>query len=184
RSKPPEATLQLRRGEVLGIAGLIGAGRTELLRALFGLQPVKQGRARIAAFSGAAKPRERWRQGLGRVSGARKLEGLALNLSIADNLTLSKLGVFVSPAQQERASRTWIGRLALRCRSPWQPVGALSGGNQQKVAIARLLHHDVDVLLLDEPTRGIDVASKAQIYGIIDGLVAAAQTAGRAPRGV
>jgi ribose transport system ATP-binding protein len=173
RSKPRDATLQLRRGEVLGIAGLIGAGRTELLRALFGLQPVKQGRVRIAAFSGAAKPRERWRQGMGMVSEDRKLEGLALNLSIADNLTLSKLGVFVSPAQQERASRTWIGRLALRCRSPWQPVGALSGGNQQKVAIARLLHHDVDVLLLDEPTRGIDVGSKAQIYRIIDELACA-----------
>ena len=88
-------------------------------------------------------------------------------------MTLSKLGRFVSPAKQQRDSNTWIGKLAVRCRSPQQPVGALSGGNQQKVAIARLLHHDVDVLLLDEPTRGIDVGSKAQIYRIIDELACA-----------
>jgi ribose transport system ATP-binding protein len=169
-NKPRSATLQLRRGEVMGIAGLIGAGRTELLRALFGLRPVKQGRVRVAAYTGNTSPRGRWRQGMGMVSEDRKAEGLALNLTIADNLTLSKLGFFVSPRQQDRASNTWIGRLAVRCRSPWQEVGALSGGNQQKVAIARLLHHEVDVLLLDEPTRGIDVGSKAQIYRIIDEL--------------
>jgi ribose transport system ATP-binding protein len=104
------------------------------------------------------------------VSEDRKQEGLALGLSIADNLTMSKLGLFVSPAKLSRASKKWIDRLAVRTRSPWQEVGALSGGNQQKVAIARLLHHDVDVLLLDEPTRGIDVGSKAQIYKIIDEL--------------
>jgi ribose transport system ATP-binding protein len=170
RGKPTSATLQLRRGEVMGIAGLIGAGRTELLRALFGLRPVRQGRVRVAAYSGNTSPRGRWRQGMGMVSEDRKAEGLALNLTIADNLTLSKLGLFVSPREQDRASSTWIGRLAVRCRSPWQQVGALSGGNQQKVAIARLLHHEVDVLLLDEPTRGIDVGSKAQIYRIIDEL--------------
>ena len=173
RGKPRSATLQLRRGEVMGVAGLIGAGRTELLRSLFGLQPVKDGKVRVAQFSGNAKPRERWRQGMGMVSEDRKLEGLALNLSIADNLTLSKLNFFVSPAEQRRASNNWIGKLAVRCRAPQQSVGALSGGNQQKVAIARLLHHDVDVLLLDEPTRGIDVGSKAQIYRIIDELACA-----------
>jgi ribose transport system ATP-binding protein len=170
RRKPRSATLHLRRGEVMGVAGLIGAGRTELLRSLFGLQPVKTGRVRVAQFSGNASPRGRWRQGMGMVSEDRKLEGLALNLSIADNLTLSKLRFFVSPGEQRRASNNWIGKLAVRCRAPQQAVGALSGGNQQKVAIARLLHHDVDVLLLDEPTRGIDVGSKAQIYRIIDEL--------------
>jgi ribose transport system ATP-binding protein len=173
RGKPLSATLQLRRGEVMGVAGLIGAGRTELLRSLFGLQPVKDGKVRIAEFSGLAGPRSRWRQGMGMVSEDRKQEGLALNLSIADNLTLSKLSFFVSPAQQRRASSNWITKLAVRSRSPQQTVGALSGGNQQKVAIARLLHHDVDVLLLDEPTRGIDVGSKAQIYRIIDELACA-----------
>jgi ribose transport system ATP-binding protein len=173
RGKPRDASLQLRRGEVMGVAGLIGAGRTELLRALFGLAPVKQGRVRVAAYSGTTSPRGRWRQGMGMVSEDRKAEGLALNLTIADNVTLSKLRLFVSPAKQQRDSANWIGKLAVRCRSPLQPVGALSGGNQQKVAIARLLHHDVDVLLLDEPTRGIDVGSKAQIYRIIDELACA-----------
>jgi ribose transport system ATP-binding protein len=91
-------------------------------------------------------------------------------LNIADNLTLSKLQPITTPSGQDRASRLWIDRLGIRCRSPRQQVGALSGGNQQKVALARLLHHDVDVLLLDEPTRGIDVGSKAQIYRIIDEL--------------
>ena len=104
------------------------------------------------------------------VSEDRKAEGLALSLSIADNVTLSHLPAFTTPASQATASRQWVEKLKIRCRTPHQPVGDLSGGNQQKVAIARLLHHDVDVLLLDEPTRGIDVGSKAQIYEVIDEL--------------
>jgi ribose transport system ATP-binding protein len=162
--------LELRRGEVLGIAGLVGAGRTELLRTIFGLDVVKRGQIRIAAFVGKASPARRWAQKAGMVSEDRKVEGLALSLNIADNLTLSKLQPITTPSGQDLASRLWIDRLGIRCRSPRQQVGALSGGNQQKVALARLLHHDVDVLLLDEPTRGIDVGSKAQIYRIIDEL--------------
>jgi ribose transport system ATP-binding protein len=100
-------------------------------------------------------------------------------LSVADNMTLSRLtglgpGPLVLPSRQARASERWIDRLGVLCASPRQAVASLSGGNQQKVAIARLLHHDVDVLLLDEPTRGIDVGSKAQIYALVDALVAAA----------
>src|SRR5439155_18499154 len=82
----------------------------------------------------------------------------------------------VSPAKQDAATLRWVERLGVRCRSPRQPVGTLSGGNQQKVAIARLLHHDVDVLLLDEPTRGIDVASKAESYRLIDQLACSGKT--------
>ncbi len=98
-------------------------------------------------------------------------------MSVADNMTLSHLEAlgprgFVLPSRQRAAAATWIERLGIRCRDPRQPVGELSGGNQQKVAFARLLHHDVDVLLLDEPTKGIDVASKAQIYRLIDEAVA------------
>ena len=107
------------------------------------------------------------------VSEDRKREGLALNLSVADNVTLSRLPLLLSPQATARAAGTWIKRLSVRCRGADQPVGALSGGNQQKVAIARLLHHDVDVLLLDEPTRGIDVGSKAQIYKLIDQIACA-----------
>src|SRR5205814_10655330 len=174
-AKPRAATLELRRGEVLGIAGLVGAGRTELLRTIFGLDPVERGYVRVAAYSGIASPNQRWMQGLGMVSEDRKTEGLALSLSIGDNLTLSRLddlgpAGLVFPHQQDRASRQWIQKLSIKCKVPRQPVGALSGGNQQKVAIARLLHHGVDMLLLDEPTRGIDVGSKAQIYQLIDEL--------------
>ena len=155
---------------MFGIAGLVGAGRTELLRSLFGLNPVRGGTVRVAAYSGPASPAARWSQGVGMVSEDRKAEGLALTMSVGDNLTLSSLPPFTTPIAQARASRTWVDRLSIRCRSPHQPVSDLSGGNQQKVALARLLHHDVDVLLLDEPTRGIDVGSKAEIYRVIDDL--------------
>ena len=165
------ATVTLHRGEIVGIAGLVGAGRTELLRAVF------------------TPPHQRWRQGVGMVSEDRKAEGVALGLGIADNITLTRLdglgpASLVLPSRQQAAAAHWIRELAIKCRSASQAAIELSGGNQQKVAIARLLHHDVDVLLLDEPTRGIDVASKAQIYAVVDALVAANQPAGRQPRAI
>ncbi len=171
--KPASATLTLHRGEVLGIAGLIGAGRTELLRAVFGLDPVRAGRIKVKAHTGPATPAQQWSRGLGMVSEDRKREGLAATVSVADNLTLASLGPIVSPAAQAASSRRWIQKLAIRCRDPRHAVGTLSGGNQQKVAFARLLEHDADVLLLDEPTRGIDVAAKAEIYRLIDELACA-----------
>jgi ribose transport system ATP-binding protein len=174
--EPGGASFTLHRGEILGIAGLMGSGRTRLLRALFGLAPVRSGRVKIGAVTSHGSPADRWRQGLGLVSEDRTHEGVSLALSIADNLTLTRLGSFgpagvVSPQRQRAATRGWIDRLEIRCASETQPIGELSGGNQQKVALARLLHHDVDVLVLDEPTRGIDVGSKAQIYRLIDALV-------------
>lgn len=187
--KPLGASLQLRRGEVLGIAGLVGAGRTELLRTIFGLAPVRAGKIRIGAWLGPGSPPHRWRQGIGYLSEDRKQEGLALGLSLADNITLARLdglgpGFFVWPSRQADACRFWIEKIPIRCQSPWQPASALSGGNQQKVALARLLHADVDVLLLDEPTRGIDVGSKAQIYQLIDELVVGNPAQGRRPKAV
>jgi ribose transport system ATP-binding protein len=146
----PVAGATLHRGEVLGIAGLVGAGRTELLRSLFA--------------------RQRWADGVGLVSEDRKTEGLATGLSITDNLTLPRIPAWFRPVTQERTAQHWVERLSIRCRSPRQRVQELSGGNQQKVALARLLHADVDVWLLDEPTRGIDVGSKAEIYRLIDTL--------------
>ena len=179
------ANFVVHRGEIVGIAGLLGAGRTRFLRGLFGLEPVKHGRVRLAAYSGYARPHQRWQQGMGFLSEDRKEEGLAGVLSIADNLTLSRLeglgpGPFVLPGQQGRAASRWMDRLTIKARSPRQTVNELSGGNQQKVAMARLLHHDVDVFVLDEPTRGIDVGSKAQIYELIDSLVSAEQARPRA----
>jgi ribose transport system ATP-binding protein len=181
------SVLTLHRGEILGIAGLLGAGRTRLLRRIFGLEPVKSGRIRVGAYSGSGAPRDPWAAGMGLLSEDRKSEGIALTLSVADNLTMTRLdpfgpGVLVLPARQHEASARWIERLDIKCAGPGQSATELSGGNQQKIAIARLLHHDVDVFILDEPTRGIDVGSKAQIYRLIDGLVAGAQ--GGRPRAV
>ncbi len=169
--KPLAASLQLRRGEILGIAGLVGAGRTELLRTVFGLDAVKSGSVKVGTFSSAREtPARRWAQGVGMVSEDRKSEGLALNLGLNENLTLTRLPPFFSPVRRDQDARQWAQRLSVRFQDVRRPIGDLSGGNQQKVAIARLLYHDADVLLLDEPTRGIDVGSKAQIYRVIDEL--------------
>ena len=170
------ASFTLHRGEILGIAGLLGAGRTRLLRGLFGLDAVKRGSVTLGVHAGPTAPADWWRHGMGMLSEDRTGEGLATNLNIADNMTLTRLdgparGFFVSPSRQRASARAWIERLDIRAASPAQEVSRLSGGNQQKVALARLLHHDVDVLVLDEPTRGIDVGSKAQIYRLIDELV-------------
>jgi ribose transport system ATP-binding protein len=112
---------------------------------------------------------------MGMVSEDRKEEGLALGMTIADNLTLPGLERFgrwgfFAPSKQASAAEEWVGKLSVRCQSSQQKLGDLSGGNQQKVALARLLQQGVDVLLLDEPTRGIDVGSKEQIYKLIDQL--------------
>jgi len=187
--KPQSASLEVRRGQVFGIAGLVGAGRTEMMRAIFGLDKVKTGQISIGKFSGTATPATRWQAGVGMVSEDRKQEGLALNLSVADNITLPKLdglgiGRFVFPSRQRSTSKQWIKKVEVKCAGPGQPVSSLSGGNQQKVAIARLLHADVDLLLLDEPTRGIDVGSKAQIYKLIDELASGDPKAGCKPKAV
>ena len=168
---PHSASLVLHRGEVLGIGGLIGAGRTELLRALFGLDPIRKGNITFAHNTARATPAQRLAQGMGLLSEDRKDEGLAQSMSLADNLTLSRLprGI-ISPKKLRAIAHQWISRLDIRTSGPAQSIADLSGGNQQKVALARLLHHEVDCLLLDEPTRGIDIASKADIYHLIDQL--------------
>ncbi len=183
------ASLTLHRGEILGIAGLIGAGRTEMLRAIFGLAPVRSGRVTVLAVSSPARhsgsargqtvtPAARLAEGVGFLSEDRKKEGLAQISSLADNLTLSNLRPYarfgwLNRQAQLRAAADWVSRLSIKTPAAAAPVGSLSGGNQQKVALARLLHSDCDVLLLDEPTRGIDVASKAQIYELMGTLAQA-----------
>ena len=169
--------LELRRGEILGIAGLVGAGRTELLRGIFGLDRVQRGEVRVAGLSSTSSaPRERLGQGVGLLSEDRQKEGLAPGLTVAENVSLSHLAPFVRGpwllrGAQERGAREWAARLSIRC-DVRQGVAQLSGGNQQKVALARLLHHGVDVLLLDEPTRGVDVTSKVEIYRLMARLAA------------
>ncbi len=183
------ASFSLRRGEVLGIAGLVGSGRTELLESIFGLAEVREGQVKVSAYAGPASPWLRWKQGVGYVSENRKEEGLALGLSIQDNVTLPRLSGLgpwglVLPARQSSACTRWLERLSVRYRNSRQAVRELSGGNQQKVALSRLLYHGCDVLLLDEPSRGIDIGSKAEVYGLINQLAEGDQDRGVAPRGV
>ena len=175
---PLHANLSLRRGEIMGIAGLVGAGRTELLRAVFGLAPVTAGKVVVKGLSsGRSSPKGRIQQGVGFVSEDRKDEGLALMRSVEDNMTYPALRRHarfgcLNLVERRREVQELLTRVQVRCEGPEQPVGRLSGGNQQKVALARLLHQRADVILLDEPTRGIDVGSKAEIYRLIGDLAA------------
>src|SRR5262249_26074570 len=132
-------SLTLHRGEILGLAGIVGAGRTELLRAIFGLDPIVRGDVVIPPFRRGASPRQRTEQGVGLLSEDRKGEGLALGRSIADNLTYSRLTRYsrwgwLDLGRRGRAVADWLGRLRVRAVSAEQPVNELSGGNQQKVA--------------------------------------------------
>jgi len=175
-AKPSCVNLTLRAGEIVGVFGLVGAGRTETLRAVFGLDRLAKGS--VTVFSREAThstPAKRLANGIGLLSENRKEEGLLLNRSVADNLTLTRLGPvsrlgLVSDAAQVAASEKWMAKLDVKASGAAQPVGELSGGNQQKIALGRLLHHDARILLLDEPTRGIDVGSKAQIYRLMNEL--------------
>lgn len=172
-ASPPQllsASLQLRRGEVLGLAGLIGAGRSDFLQTLFGLAPVASGELKIAGYSGRPSPRRSWRDGIGFLSEDRKTEGLALNLSLAENLTLPRLPNLLNPRDLSTETSRWLKKLGVRAAGPDQAITELSGGNQQKVAFGRLLRNDADILLLDEPTRGIDIGAKQTLYTLINEL--------------
>ena len=199
-SSPTDVSFELRRGEILGISGLIGAGRTELLRCLFGLDVCRtgtlvrqdRGEASRASLwgtfstcpdgprSGTLKtcPTNRIADGFGLVSEDRKTEGLAQSRSIADNLTYSRLQPYarfgwLNLRCRKSAVVSWMQRLNVKAASAEQPISELSGGNQQKIAIARVLHQEADILLLDEPTRGIDVGTKAEIYRLMGEQAAA-----------
>jgi ribose transport system ATP-binding protein len=171
-------SVTLHRGEILGIAGLVGAGRTEAFRALFGLDPREGG---VAVLDGVTvehfSPLDWNRRGVGMVSEDRKTEGLAQSLSSLANITLPALGRasrwgFVNRSAQRGEARG-IGKvLGIKWGNADDRVSSLSGGNQQKVALARLLYTRADVLLLDEPTRGIDVGAKVDLYRAIGRLAA------------
>src|SRR6266571_379649 len=169
------ASLQLKRGEILGIGGLMGSGRTQLVRTIFGLDEARAGSIKLKGKSATArggKPALGLFQRLGYLSEDRKGEGLAVTLSIADNVTMTRFAScsrwgWLNLSRQRQQAHSVIGSLAVKARDVQQPVAMLSGGNQQKIAFARLLHQDADVLLLDEPTRGIDIGSKAVVYQTI-----------------
>ena len=174
---PNDVSLGLRRGEILGVSGLVGAGRTETLRCLFGLDRMTRGTIHVRGQKLIPRPRKCIRAGMGLLSEDRKQEGLAQGMSITDNTTLSRLSPFnfggwLSVRQRRRTTAKWIERLDIKAQHPEQEVSTLSGGNQQKVALARILHQDAEILLLDEPTRGIDVGTKASIYQLMGELAA------------
>ena len=159
-SKPQDVSFELRAGEVLGLAGLNGAGKSELLRTVFGLR---------RTISGSNGGRGQWRDSVGFVSEDRKLDGITLPLSIAENTTMpTRRGFLNFPKRVSQTGSNWINKVGISAQSPDQPVSSLSGGNQQKVAFARLLHSECKLFILDEPTRGVDVGSKAEIYRLID----------------
>ena len=170
--------LAVRAGEIFGLFGLVGSGRTELLRRIFGLDSMAAERITIfGREETSASPPRRLAQGVGLLSENRKEEGLMLQRSLAENLTATRPVAhrgsgWLFRGRERSLTREWISKLSVRARDPEQAIGELSGGNQQKIALGRLLHHDAKILLLDEPTRGIDVGSKAQIYRLTGELAA------------
>ena len=178
-NKLKDVSFELRRGEVLGIAGLVGAGRSELGAALIGLDRWKAGSMSLrgkevkpASVSDASA------LGMRLLAEDRKLEGLMMQMTILENSTMADLPLFapggvIQRGAEERAVAPLFRRLALKAPSPAARVSTLSGGNQQKVLLARCLLADPDVLFLDDPTRGVDVGAKEDIYGIIGELARA-----------
>lgn len=181
-SRPPkfeEISFAARAGEVVGIAGLAGAGRTELVEAIFGTQPAMSG---TIEFNGtqtkAAQPNQSVQRGLSLLTEDRKRTGLCLNLPLATNITLANVRALVQGGRLQRkrettAAQNFIQKLSIRPPAPAKPVGRLSGGNQQKSLLARWLFANSQVFLLDEPTRGVDVAARSDIYREINELAAA-----------
>jgi ribose transport system ATP-binding protein len=170
-----DISFTVHRGEILGIAGLMGAGRTELLETLFGVHPPSRVHGRIVLDGKERRitsPRDAIRAGLAFVTEDRKTQSLVLQLAVAHNITLAALGRFLHlNVIRRRAENDAVARaitdLRIKAPSPAAEVDKLSGGNQQKVALAKSLLTRPRVLLLDEPTRGIDIGAKAEIYGLI-----------------
>ncbi|MDB6122217.1 MAG: mglA [Pedosphaera sp.] len=172
-----DVSFEVRQGEILGIAGLIGSGRTETLRAIFGADPKASGEILLQGRPVVIRsPVDAVRAGIGLIPEDRKQDGLLLSQPIRVNTTLGTLerhagsGGWLDSDAEVKTSDIFCQQLQVRCASIEQPVGELSGGNQQKVVIARWLARDCGVLLFDEPTRGIDVAAKDTIYQLLRGL--------------
>ncbi len=173
-----DVTFKVRAGEIVGFAGLVGAGRTEVARVLFGVDQRDRGTVRIA---GAAvdfrSPSEAMAAGVAYLPEDRHQEGLVLDFSIAENVTLPILsrlfpGLFVHPSTERTVGESYASRLDVRMTGVDQSASALSGGNQQKVVLAKWLATEPRVLILDEPTRGIDIGAKVEVHRIVSELAA------------
>ena len=173
-----DVSLQVRSGEIVGLAGKVGSGRTEVVRAIFGADSVDAGE--ILVFGRTAAIRSPWaavRYGIGLVPEDRKIQGLLQNRPLVENISLTNLGRFIGAGflrlgQEARAVLALVRALNIRAAGLGQLVKYLSGGNQQKAVLAKWLNSDCRILIFDEPTRGIDVGAKVEIYGLIERLAA------------
>jgi rhamnose transport system ATP-binding protein len=173
-----DVSLAVRRGEILGIAGLVGSGRTELAEIIFGLRPADTGQILLGgATVQITSPTAAIRLGIGYVPEDRRRHGVILEMSAAKNASLASLGKvsrggIIDTAREQAAAEGWADQLRIKTSSVDAPVETLSGGNQQKVALARWLAIEPAVLILDEPTQGVDVGSKAEIHALMGDLAA------------
>jgi ribose transport system ATP-binding protein len=175
-SKVQNVSFSVRKGEVLCVGGLVGAGRTETVRAIFGLDVKTDGRVFIEGRECAIKnPKDAIRAGIGYVTEDRKGEGLILKLGVDENITLAALdgfrkGIHLNLGKEKNTVKEYVKKLNVKTPSIYQKVENLSGGNQQKVVLAKWLLSECKVLILDEPTRGIDVGAKIEVYNLINEL--------------
>ena len=173
-----DVSFELHKGEILGFSGLMGAGRTETARALFGADPKESGDIYINGKKvDIRSPKDAVALGIGYLSEDRKRYGIVVDKSVAENSTMAHLknfvkGIFIDKKKEENATQDYIKRLNTKTPSTDQLVVNLSGGNQQKVVLAKWLVKDCDILIFDEPTRGIDVGAKSEIYHLMNELVA------------
>ena len=173
-----DVNFSVRAGEVLGVSGLMGAGRTEIMQAIFGNLPVVSGKLFIEGKEVSIKnPREAIAAGIGFITEDRKTEGLLLEKSIAENIELANLGKVsdknvLSKKKGEELVKRGIEEFRIKCFGPEHECGNLSGGNQQKVVLAKWIYTDPKILILDEPTRGVDIGAKKEIYNVINEMAA------------
>jgi ribose transport system ATP-binding protein len=168
----------LRKGEILGVSGLMGAGRTEVMRSIFGIDPIDSGEVYLEGKRVNIKsPEDAIKNKIGFVTEDRRDEGLVLSMDVKENITLCTLSKFLENpgklnlGEEVNEANSFIDKLKIKCSDYTQKTGNLSGGNQQKIVIAKWLLADSKILILDEPTRGIDVGSKQEIYNIMNELL-------------
>ena len=173
-----DVSFELHKGEILGFSGLMGAGRTETARALFGADPIDSGDIYINGKKVTIKsPQDAVKYGIGYLSEDRKRYGIVVQKSVAENTTMATLekfmsGPFIDKKKENKIAQEYVEQLATKTPGTDQLVVNLSGGNQQKVVIAKWLTRDCDILIFDEPTRGIDVGAKNEIYKLMNQLAA------------
>ena len=171
-----DVNLTVRAGEIVGLCGLVGSGRTEVARAIYGADRVTSGEIRLFGERIGGSVEDSTRRGMALIPENRKTQGLALARSVGDNIVLAGLrklfpsGIFI-PRRAAKAARAIIQKLRIATPTPRRAVATLSGGNQQKVVIGKWLNAEAQVFIFDEPTRGIDVGAKAEIFRLLDGLV-------------